>query len=51
MNRKIKAIGAALLAAAMCASLAGRGKEETPKIKNESDLEKYLDGDFESDYN
>lgn len=49
MNRKIKTIGAALLAAAMCASLAGCGKEETPKIKNESDLEKYLDGDFESD--
>lgn len=47
MNRNFKAIGAAILAAVMCASLAGCAKEEDKPELTESNIESYIESIFD----
>ena len=51
MNRKLKTIGAAMLAAAMCASLAGCAKEEEKPKLTESNIESHLESVFGNNSN
>ncbi len=46
MNRNFKIIGAALLAAVMCASFAGCAKEEKKSELNESNIESHIESIF-----